>query len=74
MLLVALLTPRLTTTRLCAHRTYRRAATVTMPKVLCVAEKPSIAKAMAGILSGGQYTTVSLFIWVFRARVVVGKG
>lgn len=28
-------------------------------KILCVAEKPSIAKAVAGHLSGGQYQTVS---------------
>ena len=27
-------------------------------RVLCVAEKPSIAKAVTGILSGGQYQTV----------------
>ena len=29
-------------------------------RVLCVAEKPSIAKSIAQILSGGQYTTVSM--------------
>ena len=29
-------------------------------RVLCVAEKPSIAKSVAQILSGGQYTTVSI--------------
>lgn len=28
-------------------------------RVLCVAEKPSIAKSIAQILSGGKYTTVS---------------
>lgn len=28
-------------------------------KVLCVAEKPSIAKSVAQILSGGRYETVS---------------
>jgi DNA topoisomerase IA len=28
-------------------------------KVLCVAEKPSISKAVAGHLSGGQFQTVS---------------
>jgi DNA topoisomerase-3 len=28
-------------------------------KILCVAEKPSISKAVAGHLSGGQLTTVS---------------
>lgn len=28
-------------------------------KVLCVAEKPSIAKSITQILSGGQYTAVS---------------
>lgn len=31
-----------------------------MPKILCVAEKPSISKAVAGHLSGGQIQTVSL--------------
>ena len=30
-------------------------------RVLCVAEKPSISKAITGILSGGQYTTVGAF-------------
>lgn len=29
-------------------------------KVLCVAEKPSIAKSVAQILSGGRYDTVSV--------------
>jgi hypothetical protein len=28
-------------------------------KILCVAEKPSIAKAVAGHLSGGPFQTVS---------------
>ena len=28
-------------------------------KVLCVAEKPSISKAVAGHLSGGSYQTAS---------------
>ena len=31
----------------------------TMTRILCVAEKPSISKAVAGHLSGGQYQTVS---------------
>lgn len=31
-----------------------------MVKWLCVAEKPSIAKSITQILSGGQFTTVSL--------------
>jgi hypothetical protein len=31
---------------------------VEMHKILCVAEKPSIAKAVAGHLSGGQFQTV----------------
>ena len=31
-------------------------------RVLCVAEKPSIAKSVTQILSGGQFTTVSLYI------------
>lgn len=30
-----------------------------MPKILCVAEKPSISKAVAGHLSGGQFQTAS---------------
>jgi len=30
-----------------------------MTRILCVAEKPSIAKAVAGHLSGGHYQTVS---------------
>lgn len=29
-----------------------------MTRILCVAEKPSIAKAVAGHLSGGQYQAV----------------
>lgn len=29
-----------------------------MPRVLCVAEKPSIARAITDILSGGRFTTV----------------
>jgi DNA topoisomerase-3 len=29
-------------------------------KILCVAEKPSIAKAVAGHLSGGQISSVPL--------------
>jgi hypothetical protein len=29
-----------------------------MPRVLCVAEKPSIARAISEILSGGQFITV----------------
>lgn len=31
-------------------------------KVLCVAEKPSMARSITGILSGGQYETVSIFL------------
>ena len=34
------------------------------PRILCVAEKPAIAKTVAGHLSGGQLTTVS-----YMARV-----
>lgn len=33
-----------------------------MPRILCVAEKPSISKAVAGHLSGGQHQTVSLSV------------
>jgi hypothetical protein len=29
-----------------------------MTRILCVAEKPSISKAVAGHLSGGSYQTV----------------
>ncbi len=31
-------------------------------RVLCVAEKPSIAKSITGILSGGQFNAVSASI------------
>lgn len=31
-----------------------------MPRILCVAEKPSISKAVAGHLSGGQLQTVGM--------------
>lgn len=31
-----------------------------MTRILCVAEKPSIAKAVAGHLSGGHYQTVGI--------------
>lgn len=36
-------------------------------KVLCVAEKPSIAKSITGILSGGHWETVSYRIRRYRA-------
>lgn len=41
-----------------------------MIKILCVAEKPSISKAVAGHLSGGQIQTVSLsnVIWLSLSR------
>jgi DNA topoisomerase III len=35
--------------------------------VLCVAEKPSIAKAVSQILSGGQFSTVGLYRFDFHA-------
>jgi DNA topoisomerase-3 len=37
-----------------------------MTRVLCVAEKPSIAKAVAGHLSGGQYQTVRSAVALLR--------
>lgn len=37
------------------------------PKILCVAEKPSIAKAVAGHLSGGSYQTVRIAQALLRA-------
>ncbi|KAK8153608.1 DNA topoisomerase 3-beta [Phyllosticta citrichinensis] len=49
---------------LCASALQRRLATAhgstrrNMPKILCVAEKPSIAKAVAGHLSGGQMRAI----------------
>lgn len=36
-------------------------------RVLCVAEKPSIAKSISQILSGGQFTTVSKYYIVVKA-------
>jgi DNA topoisomerase IA len=36
-------------------------------KILCVAEKPSIAKAVAGHLGGGAVETVSSISWT-KAR------
>lgn len=41
-----------------------------MPRVLCVAEKPSIARAITEILSGGHYTTVRIFIVLPAVGVV----
>lgn len=36
-------------------------------KILCVAEKPSIAKAVAEILGGGRFTTVVMpFLNIMR--------
>jgi len=32
-------------------------------KILCVAEKPAIAKAVAGHLAGGRVTTVKILIF-----------
>lgn len=34
---------------------------------LCVAEKPSVARSIAGILSGGQYQTVGLLEAILSA-------
>ena len=39
-----------------------------VPRVLCVAEKPSIAKAVAQHLAGGQFTTVG------RCGCITGHG
>jgi DNA topoisomerase-3 len=39
-----------------------------MTRILCVAEKPSISKAVAGHLSGGHYQTVSAL-----SRWFIGK-
>lgn len=38
-----------------------------MTRILCVAEKPSISKAVAGHLSGGHYQTVGAFSRWFMA-------
>lgn len=38
---------------------------MTVPRVLCVAEKPAIAKAVSQHLSGGSFQTVSFQKWVF---------
>lgn len=39
-------------------------------KVLCVAEKPSIAKAVAGHLGGGRFQTVSPKASIFRLELI----
>lgn len=39
-------------------------------KILCVAEKPSIAKAVAEILGGGRFTTVFMPFSPQRATVL----
>jgi DNA topoisomerase IA len=41
-----------------------------MHRVLCVAEKPSIAKSVSNILSGGQYTTVSMLFLCFVRQII----
>lgn len=41
-----------------------------MPRILCVAEKPSISKAVAGHLSGGQLQTVGMLTSVVTAAVL----
>lgn len=41
-----------------------------MPRILCVAEKPSISKAVAGHLSGGQLQTVGAFAVVVRTAML----
>jgi hypothetical protein len=37
-----------------------------MPRILCVAEKPSISKAVAGHLSGGRLETVCVYVSMRR--------
>lgn len=60
---------RFTSVFLCANLLNRRRCIATarskMPRILCVAEKPSISKAVAGHLSGGQLQTVG---YVSRRR------
>jgi hypothetical protein len=40
------------------HSNLSPQSSTAMTRILCVAEKPSIAKAVAGHLSGGRYQTV----------------
>ena len=42
-------------------------------KVLCVAEKPSIAKSITEILSGGRWDTVSLPFLLPSPAVAIGR-
>lgn len=55
---------RFTSVLFCAaavhQRRWIRTAKSKMPQILCVAEKPSISKAVAGHLSGGQLQTVCI--------------
>jgi hypothetical protein len=38
-------------------------------RILCVAEKPSIAKAVAGHLSGGKFSSVWIFLLFFSVLI-----
>lgn len=65
---------RLTSVLLCATSLHPRRCISTvrskMPRILCVAEKPSISKAVAGHLSGGQLETVGTLASVVRTAML----
>ena len=42
-------------------------------RILCVAEKPSIAKSIAQILSGGHFQTVCVFLVAFHTLILVKR-
>lgn len=52
---IASLTRRFLARRLASSSSFSKSK---MTRILCVAEKPSISKAVAGHLSGGQMQTV----------------
>lgn len=65
---------RFTSVLLCATVLHRRrfisTARSKMPRILCVAEKPSISKAVAGHLSGGQLQTVGMLAGLMRTAML----
>lgn len=65
---------RFTTVLVCVTSLHRRRCISTsgskMPRILCVAEKPSISKAVAGHLSGGQLQTVCMLARLVRTAML----
>lgn len=65
---------RFTTLLVCVTSLHRRRCISTsrskMPRILCVAEKPSISKAVAGHLSGGQLQMVGMLARLVRTAML----